>query len=321
MNKVLVCGSIALDLIGQYPGSFADYQDRYEVNALNISLQLSELRTSFGGCGMNITYGLHRLGVDVLPLTSAGLNYHDHYEEYLKLLGVDTRYICVDPDFPQCATAMIVSDTEGNQITAFHSGASVSGARQLPSEIPDIDQVALAVLAPEDAPIMLRQARDLAKLEIPIIFDPGQGLAEFKQDELRELIRLSDYVITNRHEWDILCLNSAMDLDEVTGQVKELIVTHGDQGSTIYSRQNDQFETHVGPVRVNQILDPTGCGDAFRAGYVAGLIRGYESRLCAEIGSVLAVYNLESMQTQNYQFTLDEFSQRFHGAWGYFPFR
>jgi len=320
MSKVLVCGSIALDLIGQYSGSFGDYQEKYEVSALNISLQLSELRTSFGGCGMNITYGLHAMGVDVLPLTSAGKNYSDQYEGYLQSLGIDTRYICVDDSFSQCATAFIVSDLEGNQITAFHPGASVSSTRLLPSEIPEMKDVELAVLAPEDAPIMLRQARDLAKLNIPMLFDPGQGLAEFKQEEIRELVELSDYVITNQHEWEILQQNSGLDLDAVTAGVKELIVTHGQRGSTIYSHHNETFETQVGPVRVNTILDPTGCGDAFRAGYVAGLVRGYPSRLCAEIGSVLAAYNLESMQTQNYQFSLTEFADRFHGAWGFYPF-
>ncbi|NQV66694.1 MAG: hypothetical protein HQ497_15150, partial [SAR86 cluster bacterium] len=175
MSTVMACGSIALDLIGRYPGSFHDYQAKFPVTGLNISLQLAQLSTSFGGCGLNIAYGLHQLGVAVLPVSAAGRNFDDHYRQHLQALGMDISNIIIDPDYAQCASAVLISDEQGNQITAFHAGAAVSPRRPLPSTIQGIEAVTLAVLAPEDAPIMLRQARDLAKLGIPIMFDPGQG--------------------------------------------------------------------------------------------------------------------------------------------------
>ena len=176
MTSVLVCGSAAIDFLGSYNGSFEDYEKRYPTAGLNISLQLARLSTSFGGCGMNITYGLSKIGVPVTPLTSVGLDFRDHYLLHLNENGIDSRYVCVDEDYAHSAHCIIFSDESGNQITAFNPGASLSPERILPREIGHFDQFEIAMLAPEDAPIMLRQARDINKTGVKVMFDPGQGL-------------------------------------------------------------------------------------------------------------------------------------------------
>lgn len=314
MKKVLVCGSIALDLIGRYPGSFAEYQDRYHVEALNISLQLSTLHTSFGGCGMNIAYGLKKLAVDCIPLSAAGRNFTDHYREHLIGLGIDIDNIVIDEDFEECATAILINDNAGNHITAFHAGASVSAKRRLPREVDSIEEVALAVLAPEDAPIMLRQARDLRDLDIKVMFDPGQGLAEFSREEAVELLELSTYVVLNAHEWDILQRVARLTPDEIIEMTEQVIVTRGDQGVLIYEGRQPVTVPALHPDRV---VDTIGCGDAFRAGYVAGLIERRPADHCGRLGCLTALYNLESPQTQRYDFDIDAFGRRFEEAYGY----
>ncbi|MEX0942476.1 MAG: PfkB family carbohydrate kinase [Pseudomonadales bacterium] len=313
MSKVLVCGSIAIDLLGTYAGSFADYQARYPINALNFSLQLQELRSSFGGCGMNIVYGLTRLNIECLPLTAAGVNFYDHYRDHLQELGVNLKHIVVDSDYAQCATAIVISDQLGNQITSFYAGASPSPKRKLPSEIDGIDQVRIAVLAPEDAPIMLRQARDLHSLGIPVLFDPGQGISEFSREELRELLSLSAYVIANAHEWEIIQLNAGLAADEIVADQREVIVTLSQDGVDIL--KEGQARARIPALKPDRIVEVTGSGDAFRAGYIAGLLQGLPSAQCARIGSLMAIYNLESPETQRYHFTPTEFRQRYARMW------
>ncbi|XOV88528.1 MAG: PfkB family carbohydrate kinase [Pseudomonadota bacterium] len=314
MKKVLVCGSIALDMLGTYGGSFADYQARYPIEALNFSLQLKSLRLSFGGCGMNIVYGLKQFGVPCTPLSAAGENFNDHYRAHLLGLGVDIDYIAVDEEYPQCATAIVLSDELGNQITGFYPGASGSPLRKLPREVAGIEDVAIAVLAPEDAPIMLRQARDLADLGIPILFDPGQGITAFTCAEVRELLSLSDYVVANLHEWEILQLNAEMSAEDIIRDQHQVIVTRSENGVDVLREGCELL--HVPAIRPERIVEVTGSGDAFRAGYVYGLVRGLDACTCARIGTLAAVYNLENPETQRYSFTHAEFAARFHAAFG-----
>jgi adenosine kinase len=313
MSQVLVCGSIALDLLGSYNGSFAAYQERYPVNALNISLQLGNLRQSFGGCGMNIIYGLKKLGVDCVPLSAAGTNFYDHYRDHLLELGVNIDYIAVDDDYSQCATAIVLSDDAGNQITGFYAGASPSPKRRLPRDIAGIEKCELAILAPEDAPIMLRQARDLANLGVPIMFDPGQGISEFTREELCELLDLSDYVIANSHEWEIICINAEMSAGDIIADQKQVIVTRSERGVDIFER-GGKSESVAG-LAPRQIVEVTGSGDAFRSGYAYGLMNGLSPVDCGRLGCLIAIYNIESPQTQRYSFTMDQFRQRYVDLW------
>ncbi len=313
MKPVIVCGSVAIDLIGSYAGSFQHYQENYPTRGLNISLQLKSLTTSFGGCGMNIAYGLSRLEQHVIPISAAGLDFQDHYLAHLNELGIDSRYIAVDDAFERTAQCIIFSDESGNQITAFNSGASVSEKRVRPAEVEGIDQVFLAILAPEDAPIMLKQARDLNELNIPIFLDPGQGVAEFTREEILELLSLSDYLIMNGHEWEIIQTKTGIDAAEIV-QTHEVIVTRGSKGVDIH--RHNATDIHVNAATARSAIDSTGCGDAFRAGYVFGLLEGFGAKECAELGCLMAVYNLESMQTQQYKVTRQELLARHLSEYG-----
>jgi adenosine kinase len=311
----MVCGSVALDLIGQYPGCFEEYQSKHPIMALNISLQLTELRTSFGGCGMNIAYGLHQLGVRALPVSVVGRNFNDHYGPRLQSLGIDTQHIIVDPDFAQCATGIMISDEKGNQITVFHAGAGLSPRRPLPHTLAGIDHVELAVLAPENPAIMLRQAEDFATLNIPILFDPGQCLHEFDAADLIQLISLSRYITVNGHEWDILQRISGMTPAQLVMPARQIVVTRGGQGVDIYTHGKGTL--HIAAIKCSTPVDPTGCGDAFRAGFVFGLLRGAGPEASARMGSLAAVYNLEHEETQRYEFTLASFAERYLAEFGH----
>jgi len=316
MASVLVCGSAAIDFLGSYTGSFKDYENRYPTAGLNISLQLSRLSTSFGGCGMNITYGLNKLGVSVTPLTSVGLDFQDRYQGHLENEGIDSRYVCVDASFEHSAHCIIFSDDHGNQITAFNPGASLSADRILPRAIPHFSEFSIVMLAPEDAPIMLRQARDIAKIGVKVIFDPGQGLAEFKKEEIRELLYLSHFVICNDHEWEIMQTNAGLSAAEVIA-THEVIITRGAKGVDLYSAHREQ--SHVDALPDQKIVDPTGCGDAFRAGYIFGMLNAESPEACAEYGCVMASTNLACSETQRYEIDRDSLiktQQEFYGARG-----
>ncbi len=297
MASVLVCGSAAIDYLGRYAGSFQEYQERYPIAGLNISLQLSRLSSSYGGCGMNITYGLNRLGVDVTPLTSVGRDFRDHYLGHLHDSGIDSRYVCIDESYEHSAHCIIFSDDLGNQITAFNPGASLSETRTLPDEIGHFDQFKIAMLAPEDAPIMLRQARNINR-RLQVMFDPGQGLAEFSRDEIRELLDLSHIVICNDHEWDIMQTNSGLSAEEITS-THMAIITRGANGVDLYAK--GEADQHVDALSDQAVVDPTGCGDAFRAGYIFGLLEGEDAVGCAQLGCVMAAINLGCTETQRYQ--------------------
>ena len=295
---VLVCGSIAIDLLGNYDGSFDDYEKKYKPKGLNISLQLSEIRTTFGGCGLNITYGLHSLAVPVIPLSVAGTDYFEQYQKHLTNLGIETDYIAIDKSLRSSAKGLIISDNRGNQITGFHTGVASSPIRRLPSEIKNIERCRICILAPESASIMLRQARNLAELEIPIIFDPGQGIADFSEAEINELIHLSHIMMINSHEYQILLENSQLSEEQLLAMLEQLVVTRGAKGVDVYESGGS---IHVPAVEGVSVVDPTGCGDAFRAGYVYGLMRNYPTKICARIGCVVASINLEYKATQTYK--------------------
>lgn len=298
MASVLVCGSTAIDFIGTYQGSFADYQENYAVAALNISLQLSDMSTSFGGCAMNITYGLQKLGVAAIPLSVVGLDFHHHYEGHLRNLGINLNNVTLDDAFEHCAMGVITSDKHGNQITLFYPGASASDKRKLPSDVHEIDQCMLAVLAPEAAAIMLRQARNLNKLGLPVILDPGQCIADFSQGEITELLALCQYIILNKHELEILLTNGNITRKRVESSMRQVIVTLGADGVDIFE-QGKHY--HVDAVPMDGVLDPTGSGDAFRAGYVYGMTRQLDPIHCGRLGNLMAAQNLKSPNTQNYE--------------------
>lgn len=309
---VLVTGSTAIDQTGLYQGSFEEYQSRYTINAFNASFQLSSMKTSFGGCAPNIAYGLHQLGISAIPLSSAGRNFRDRYLAHLNDIGINTDFITIDDDVENCASCLMINDLHGNQLIGFYPGPS-NPKRYLPSELPVIDQVALAILGPEEPQLTLRQGRDLAALNVPLLVDPGQVTTAFNRQEIRELLTIADYLVVNDYEYSVLKANGDLTDEQILAMVPEVVVTHGDKGVDIF---HQDISHHVDAVPDVDIVEVTGCGDAFRAGYAYGILKGLLLKERAQMGCIMAMTNLGAPETQGYQISVEELlalQERFYG--------
>ena len=311
-RSVLVTGSTAIDQTGFYDGSFRQYQKQYPMEAMNASFQLAGMRTSFGGCAPNIAYGLHQLGVDVIPLSSAGRNFLDHYRSHLLDLGINIDYITVDEAQEHCASCLMINDDLGNQIIGFYPGPK-DPKRKLPHEIIQISDVKLAILGPEEPGLTLRQARDLSELSIPIMADPGQVTATFVKEEILELLRLADFLIVNQYEHEIIKTNAQLDDKALTSMLHELVVTRGEHGVDVYS---DNQVHHVDATPEVDIVDVTGCGDAFRAGYAYGYLCEQSVEEKAQLGCLMAMLNLKSPETQRYITSADNLTELRSNTYG-----
>ncbi len=302
---VLVTGSTAIDQTGFYEDEFEAYEAQYAVKAFNASFQLADMRTSFGGCAPNIAYGLNLLGIEAIPLSSAGRNFRDQYEGHLNRAGIDTRFITVDDEVANCASCLMINDASGNQIIGFYPGPK-NPKRHLPREIPGIKDVDLAILGPEEPALTLRQARDLHNLEVTMMMDPGQVTARFSRQDVEELLGYVSFLVLNDHELDVIKANAELTTSALIDAVDELVVTHGATGVTVY--RGSQV-SHVAAVPDVEIVEVTGCGDAFRAGYAFGLVNGYSLETRAQFGCIMASINLAVPETQRYRTTADALIQ------------
>ena len=302
---ILVTGSTAIDQIGSYDGSFEEYQSSYLVNAFNVSFQLTEMRTSFGGCAPNIAHGLTQLGIDAIPLSSAGRNFVDQYKAHLINLGINIDFIAVADDVSSCACCMMINDAHGNQIIGFYPGPN-NPNRRSPETLPFIDKIALAILGPEEPELTLRQGRALFEHNVPLMVDPGQVISAFSRDQIRELLSLAQYLVVNHHEFEVLKTNAELTDKEVFDQVAEVILTHGDKGVAIYSHDGICQVDAVRDVKVDEV---TGCGDAFRAGYAYGILNNLNLKERGQVGCIMAARNLENPETQRYRITATELAE------------
>lgn len=299
---ILVTGSTAIDQTGIYDGSFEDYQANYAIKAFNISFQLADMRTSFGGCAPNIAHGLTQLGIDAIPLSSAGRNFVDQYKAHLINLGINIDFIAVADDVANCASCMMINDAHGNQVIGFYPGPD-NPRRQSPETLPFIDNIVLTILGPEEPELTLRQGRILFEHNVPLMVDPGQVISAFSRDQIRELLKLARYLVINHHEFEVLKTNGGLTDKEVFGQVPEVVLTRGDKGVAIYSGGGICHVDAVPDVKVNEV---TGCGDAFRAGYAYGIVNNLNLTERAQAGCIMAARNLENPETQRYRITATE---------------
>ena len=299
---ILVTGSTAIDQTGIYEGSFEDYQAGYPIKGFNVSFQLADMRTSFGGCAPNIAHGLTQLGINAIPLSSAGRNFVDQYRGHLIDLGINIDFIAVDEDVASCASCMMINDAHGNQVIGFYPGPD-NPKRQSPETLPFIHNIALAILGPEEPELTLRQGRILFQHNVPLIVDPGQVISAFSRSQVRELLSLARYLVINHHEFEVLKTNGGVTDEEVFEQVPEVALTHGDKGVVIYSREGICHVDAVPDVKVNEV---TGCGDAFRAGYAYGILNKLNLKERGQVGCIMAARNLENPETQRYRITAAE---------------
>jgi adenosine kinase len=288
----LICGSLAFDTLMTFEGRFAQQILPDQLHRLNVSFQVPTLRREFGGCAGNIAYSLKLLGGSPLPVATLGSDGTD-YLERLRALGICTRFVRqIGHAFT--AQAMIMTDRDNNQITAFHPGA-MADAQELVLE--SDHGIALASLSPDTHGSMLRSAGVLAAAGIPFVFDPGQALPMFDAPELDYLLGLARWVVANDYEACMLSERTGLDRAALSRRVAGLVVTLGAEGSEVWEQGR---RTGVPPVRTERTLDPTGCGDAFRGALLYGLEAGWSLSRCAALGNHMGARKMASRGAQNY---------------------
>lgn len=306
--RTLICGSFAYDNIMVFGDRFKNHILPDQVHILNVCFLVPEMRREFGGCAGNIAYGLKLLGGQPLPMATVGQDFAP-YRQWMGRCGIDDSYVTeVDNTFT--AQAYITTDLDDNQITAFHPGAMGFAHR---NAIDKVDNVTLGIVSPDGREGMIEHAAQFAAANIPFIFDPGQGLPMFNGEELSKFIDQATWVTVNDYEWQLLQERTGLGVAEITDRVEALIVTRGAKGSVIYSNGD---EYHIPTVTPSEINDPTGCGDAYRAGLIYGLNRGLGWETTGRIASLMGSIKIEHNGTQNHQFTLEEFHQRFEAEFG-----
>lgn len=297
LPHILVCGSLAIDQLLRFKGSFAQYQTDYQVEALNASLPIHEYRTCFGGCGGNISYGIAKLGLPVTLLSHAGLDFETDYRGHLNACGVNCESVTVVNDSPFSARCTIISDDHGNQITGFYPGDATAADRKRPSQLPNIEHISLAILGPEEPALMMLQAHDLARLKLPFIFDPGQWVSKFSKAELLDAMALSTFTIGNAHEIAVITATLGLETSELNQVAPTLLITRGADGVDLLREGKVR---RVPAVKVAAINDATGTGDAFRAGLIYGLAQGLDLEDSAMLGCKVAHAALQSKAPQDY---------------------
>jgi adenosine kinase len=307
-GSALICGSMAFDTIMVFADRFRNHILPDKLHMLNVSFLTLQMRREFGGCAGNIAYNLKLLGDAGHVMATVG---HDFgpYAQWLDRQGISRRYIRVVPE-EHTGQAFITTDLDNNQITAFHPGAM--GHSHL-NRVAEATDVAIGIVAPDGRQGMLEHAQQFAAAGIPFIFDPGQGLPMFDGPELRAFIEQATWVATNEYEWSLMTERTGWSEADVLQRVAALIVTRGGEGSTIYTGGG---AVHIPTVPARSVVDPTGCGDAYRAGLIHGLLHGYDWETTGRIASLLGSIKIESRGTQNHAFALDDFRLRYKQEFG-----
>jgi adenosine kinase len=290
----LVCGSLAFDTITNFPGRFAEQILPEQVHILNVSFLVPTLRREFGGCAGNIAYTLAALGGDAVVLAALG-NDGDVYLDRLRALGIDASHVLQVQD-TYTAQAMIITDADNNQITAFHPGAMQEAHR---AGLPERSDIRLAIIGPDGREAMLRRAKDLAAAGIPFVFDPGQGLPMFDGEALKAFIAKATWVSVNDYEARMLCERTGESLESLSSRanLQGVIVTLGADGCDVWVGGQC---THVPGVAAEVVVDPTGCGDAFRGALLYGLERGWSLADCVALGNKIGALKIAQRGGQNH---------------------
>lgn len=306
--QALICGSIAYDHIMVFPDRFKNHILPDKIHILNVCFLVPDMRRELGGCAGNIAYNLALLGIDGLPVATVGRDFGP-YAEWLDRCGVrrDAIKVCEEA---LTAQAFITTDLDDNQITAFHPGAMNLSHLNPLSITPD---ARIGIIAPDGRQGMIDHARQLAEAGIPYIFDPGQGLPMFEGGELMHFIDKASYVTVNDYEWHLMQDRTGLNAEALMARIEALIVTLGAKGSVVYTKGR-QYE--IPAVTPRAVKDPTGCGDAFRAGLIFGLLHGLDWETTGRIASLMGAWKIEHAGTQNHRFDRAQFEARFKEVFG-----
>lgn len=307
--RILICGSIAYDNIMVFPDHFKNHILPEKIHMLNVAFLVPEMRREFGGCAGNIAYNLKMLGGEPVMMATVGDDFSP-YAARFEQLGITQEHLQHVPD-TFTAQAFITTDLADNQITAFHPGAmnfshlnSVKNARD----------IRLGIIAPDGRDGMQQHAREFHETGIPFIFDPGQGLPMYNGEELLDFIERADYIAVNDYEGQMLQDRTGCNLESLASKAKALIITLGAQGSIIYA-DGKTFEIPCVPP--TEIIDPTGCGDAYRAGLLYGIVHDMDWSTAGRLGSLMGSLKISRRGGQNHQFSRDEIDQYYFENFGH----
>lgn len=288
----LICGSLAFDTIMSFEGRFAEQILPDQLHILNVSFLVPALRRDFGGCAGNIAYSMKLLGGEPLVMATLGSD-GESYLQRIKNLGLSTKHVQTVSDH-YTAQAMIMTDRDNNQITAFHPGAMMQAHI---NRIEKDSNIRLGIVSPDGRDAMLMHAEQFAHADIPFVFDPGQGLPMFDGADLNRFIDQATWVTVNDYEGKMLSDRTGQDSAQISKRVKGLIVTLGAQGCEVWI---DGHQTIVPPVKAQAVVDPTGCGDAWRGALLFGLEKGWPLEKCAHLGNQVGSIKIASKGPQNY---------------------
>ncbi|ORU90393.1 MAG: sugar kinase [Cycloclasticus sp. symbiont of Poecilosclerida sp. M] len=307
-NSALICGSMAFDTIMVFPDKFQNHILPDKVHMLNVSFFVPELRREFGGCAGNIAYNLHLLGETALPMATVGKDFSP-YADWMSKAGVSQEYLkTLEDEFT--GQAYITTDEDDNQITAFHPGAM--GRSEL-NRVPKDAGIKIGIVSPDGKAGMIEHAEQFLEAGIPFVFDPGQGLPMFDGEELKMFIKQATWLSVNDYEAAMLQEKTGLSLHEIAAQVDAFIITKGAEGSLIYIK-GDCLE--IPPAKAKQVVDPTGCGDAYRGGLLYGLMNGLDWEVTGRIAGLMGAIKIAHAGTQNHSVTLADVKAEYSEQYG-----
>jgi len=292
--SVLICGSYAYDTIMVFPDKFKNHILPDKIHMLNVSFLVPEMRREFGGCAGNIAYNLNLLGEKALPMATVGKDFIN-YAQWMDECGINRQYIkTIDDTFT--GQAFITTDLDDNQITAFHPGA-MSNSHE--NQVGDAQGIRMGIVSPDGRDGMIQHAAQFAQADIPFIFDPGQGMPMFDGNDLLTFVEQASWVTLNDYEAQLLQERTGKTAKEIAAMVKALIITLGEKGSLIYT---DGKTYEIPTAKPEAVVDPTGCGDAYRAGLLYGLMHDYDWETTGRLAALLGALKVAKHGTQNHHF-------------------
>lgn len=301
--SALICGSFAYDNIMVFPDYFKNHILPEKVHMLNVSFIVPEMRREFGGCAGNIAFNLNLLGGNAIPMGTVGKDF-DPYAYWMDKNKINRSHLKVIEE-AFTGQAFITTDLDDNQITAFHPGA-MNFAHE--NKVTDAKDISIGIISPDGRDGMIQHASQFVEAGIPFVFDPGQGLPMFNSDDLDTFFDQASWVTVNDYEWQMVQERTEMTPHDLAEKVEALIITKGGDGSFIYT-EDKRYE--IPSAKTAVLEDPTGCGDAYRAGLLYGLMNDMDWETTGRIASLMGAINIESHGTQNHSFTVDEFKARF----------
>jgi adenosine kinase len=309
MPVALICGSLAYDTIMVFPDQFKNHILPDKVHILNVSFLVPRMRREFGGCAANIAYNLNLLGGSPVPMATVGQDFGPYREHFQQQRIPLDRVKVIDDLFT--AQAFITTDLDDNQITAFHPGAMM---RSYENHVKDVPDVGFGIVGPDGYEAMLQNAREFAEAGIPFIFDPGQAMPLYNGKELTQMIEQATYVTVNDYESNLLQDKTGLSEKQIAERVQAYLITRGPKGSEVHSKAG---MLQIPAATAMRVVDPTGCGDAYRAGLIYGWMNGMDMATTGRIASLMGALKIEHLGPQNQRFDFDQFAEQFRQQFGY----